>query len=249
MGTHEKVCGKMIEIITSFDKRYHDLIGKDCVSSFLEFWDLEFSLTCYTEGFELDPHERLKQIDFDHEVDPEYALLQADTAYGVQVKKFSKKAFSFIHAMYHSSADWILWLDADVVTMKSLPAHLILDCMRSEDLAMYMGVTYTQDKSGNPGSWLVPETGVFAVNTQHEQFDAFRNEYRRRYVERDHADLRRFYDNDVFGAAINLADAPVYDLCEGFAKPYKTPLPHTVLGEYLIHYKAKHSKAEYQTDQ
>jgi hypothetical protein len=151
--------------------------------------------------------------------------------------------------MYHSTADWILWLDADVVTMKSLPAHLILDCMRSEDLSMYMGVTYTTDKSGNPGSWLVPETGVFAVNTRHEKFEEFRNEYRRRYVERDHADLRRFYDNDVFGAALNLAAAPVYDLCEGFAKPYKTPLPHTVLGEYLIHYKAKHSKAEYQADQ
>jgi hypothetical protein len=47
----------MIEIITSFDRRYYDLIGKDCVSSFLELWDPEFSLTCYTEGFELDPHE------------------------------------------------------------------------------------------------------------------------------------------------------------------------------------------------
>jgi hypothetical protein len=239
----------MIEIITSFDKRYYDLIGKDCVSSFLKFWDPQFSLTCYTEGFKLDPHERIKQINFDQEVDVEYARLQADTNYGVQVKKFSKKAFSVIHAMYHSTADWVLWLDADVVSTQSVPAFLIADCMRDEDLSMYMGVTYTTDKSGNPGSWLVPETGVFAVNTRHAKFETFRNEYRRRYVERDHADLRRFYDNDVFGAAINLVDAPVYDLCEGFAKPYKTPLPHTVLGEYLIHYKAKHSKAEYQADQ
>jgi hypothetical protein len=238
----------MIEIITSFDKRYYDLIGQDCVSSFLKFWDPQFSLTCYTEGFTLDPHERIKQIDFDQEVDAEYAQLQADTNYGVQVKKFSKKAFSVIHAMYHSTADWILWLDADVVTTQSVPAYLIVDCMRDEDLSMYMGVTYTTDKSGNPGSWLVPETGVFAVNTRHAKFETFRNEYRRRYVDRDHADLRRFYDNDVFGAALNLADAPVYDLCAGFAKPYKTPLPHTVLGDYLTHYKAKHSKAEYQVD-
>ena len=238
----------MIEIITSFDKRYYDLIGQDCVSSFLKFWDPQFSLTCYTEGFKLDPHERIKQIDFDQEVDAEYARLQADTNYGVQVKKFSKKAFSVIHAMYHSTADWILWLDADVVSTKPVPAYLIVDCMRDEDLSMYMGVTYSTDKSGNPGSWLVPETGVFAVNTRHAKFETFRNEYRRRYVERDHADLRRFYDNDVFGAAINLADAPVYDLCAGFAKPYKTPLPHTVLGDYLTHYKAKHSKAEYQAD-
>jgi hypothetical protein len=238
----------MIEIITSFDKRYYDLIGKDCVSSFLKFWDPQFSLTCYTEGFKLDPHERIKQINFDQEVDVEYARLQADTNYGVQVKKFSKKAFSVIHAMYHSTADWVLWLDADVVSTQSVPAFLIIDCMRPEDLSMYMGVTYSTDKSGNPGSWLVPETGVFAVNTRHAKFETFRNEYRRRYVERDHADLRRFYDNDVFGAAINLADAPVYDLCAGFAKPYKTPLPHTVLGDYLTHYKAKHSKADYQAD-
>lgn len=236
----------MIEIITSFDQRYYDLIGKDCVSSFLEHWHDQFQLTCYVEGFAMPDHARLKQIDFDTAVDPEYHALQQDTAYGVQVKKFSKKAFAFVHAMYHSTADWILWLDADVVTTKSVPARLIYDCMRDEDLSMYMGVTYTTDKSGRPGSWLVPETGVFAINKGHDKFETFRNEYRRRYVERDHADLRRFYDNDVFGAAINVADAPVYDLCKGFVKPYKTPLPHTVLGEYLTHYKAKHSKADYQ---
>lgn len=236
----------MIEIITSFDQRYYDLIGKDCVSSFLENWHDQFQLTCYVEGFALPQHVRIQQIDFDSQVDPEYHVLQQDTAYGVQVKKFSKKAFAFVHAMYHSTADWILWLDADVITTKSVPARLIYDCMRDEDLSMYMGVTYTTDKSGRPGSWLVPETGVFAINKGHDKFETFRNEYRRRYVERDHADLRRFYDNDVFGAAINVADAPVYDLCKGFVKPYKTPLPHTVLGEYLTHYKAKHSKAEYQ---
>jgi hypothetical protein len=37
----------------------------------------------------------------------------------------------------------------------------------------------------------------------------------------------------------------VNDLCTVFQKGYKTPLRHTVLGEYLIHHKAKHSKAEY----
>ena len=30
-----------------------------------------------------------------------------------------------------------------------------------------------------------------------------------------------------------------------FTKKYKTPLRHTVLGDHLMHYKAKHSKAEY----
>jgi hypothetical protein len=111
---------------------------------------------------------------------------------------------------------------------------------------MYMGVIYDKGKDGQPGNWLVPETGIFAVNTQHGRFKQFRDEYCRRYRERDYQDLRRFYDNDVFGAALNVVQpVEVNDLCAGFQKGYKTPLRHTVLGEYLNHYKAKHSKAEY----
>ena len=55
----------MIEIITSFDQRYHDLIGKDCVNSFLEHWPEDLSITCYVEGFRLPEHPRVRQIDFD----------------------------------------------------------------------------------------------------------------------------------------------------------------------------------------
>ena len=148
-----------------------------------------------------------------------------------------------------SSVDFIVWLDADVITVQTLPIELLQRVLQCEDLAMYMGVTYVTDKSGNPGSWLVPETGVFAVNTQHEDFAAFRAEYCRRYHQRDQSGLRRFYDNDVFGAALlAVPDAEVFDLCESFSKKYKTPLRHTILGDHLIHYKAKHSKAEYNQD-
>jgi hypothetical protein len=50
----------------------------------------------------------------------------------------------------------------------------------------------------------------------------------------------------VFGAALlTVPKAEVFDLCKTFGKKYKTPLRHTILGDHLIHYKAKHSKAEY----
>ena len=50
----------------------------------------------------------------------------------------------------------------------------------------------------------------------------------------------------MFGAALlSVPDASVFDLCATFKKSYKTPLRHTILGDHLIHYKAKHSKAEY----
>jgi hypothetical protein len=142
--------------------------------------------------------------------------------------------------------DYVVWIDADVITAKKLPLSVLTDLLLPEYLSMYMGVTYDTSKDGTPGNWLCPETGIFAVNTQHEKFNHFRDEYCRRYRERDYQDLRRFYDNDVLGAALNVVQpVEVNDLCAGFQKGYKTPLRHTVLGQYLIHHKAKHSKAAY----
>ena len=248
LGTHEKMGNKMIQIITSFNQHYYDLIGRDCVNSFLEYWPEHLSLTCYVEEFQLPEHDRIQQIDFSR-LDPDYEKYQLDPELNQSMKKFAKKAYSVMHAMHHSSADWIVWIDADVITTQSIPVELLQRVLRPGHLAAYMGVIYNTDKSGNPGHWLIPETGFFAVNTQHEDYVAFREEYCRRYHERDHADLRRFYDNDVFGAALlTVPDAAVVDLCENFDKKYKTPLRHTILGDHLIHYKAKHSKAEYNQD-
>ena len=246
LGTHEEMGRKMIQVITSFNQLYYDLIGQDSVSSFLEHWPRDISLTCYVEGFRLQPHDRVEQVDFD-QLDPDYAQYQLDTDLNQSMKKFAKKAYSFMHAMHHSSAEWIVWLDADVITVQTLPIELLERVLRPNHLAMYMGVTYYTDKSGTiAGRWLVPETGIFAVNTQHSDFGTFRSEYCRRYHDRDQSGLRRYYDNDVFGAALHtVPDAAVVDLCAGFKKSYKTPLRHTVLGDHLIHYKAKHSKAEY----
>ena len=246
--THEKMGNKMIQVITSFNQHYYDLIGQDSVNSFLEYWPEELSLTCYVEEFRMPEHDRIQQIDFS-QLDTDYEKYQLDPSLNQSMKKFAKKAYSVMHAMHHSTADWIIWVDADVITTQSLPIELLQRVLKPGHLSAYMGVRYITDKSGKPGNWLVPETGFFAVSTHHEDFVAFRAEYCRRYHQRDQSGLRRFYDNDVFGAALLVVpDAQVFDLCESFGKKYKTPLRHTILGDHLIHYKAKHSKAEYNQD-
>jgi cellulose synthase/poly-beta-1,6-N-acetylglucosamine synthase-like glycosyltransferase len=237
----------VIEVITSVNQHYWDMIGRDSIESWLAYWSDDFCLTVYTEEFQLpDYGNRVRQIDFD-QLDPDYWQLQQEDLHD-SIKRFAKKAYSFMHAMSHSRSSWIIWLDADVVTQKSVDRSVWRKILDKNCLASYLGVTYYTDKQGNPGDWLVPETGVFAVNRRHHDYKQFRQEYQRRYHQRDYQDLRRFYDNDVFGAAIrSISGTQVNDLCAGFAKAYKTPLKHTVLGPYLIHYKAKHSKVEYQS--
>ena len=235
----------MIEVITSVNEYYWNLIGRDCVKSWLAHWSDQFRLTVYVEDFRLPiQSDRISEIGFD-QLDHDYAQFQNED-FNHSTKRFAKKAYCVMHAMRHSTSAWVIWLDADVITQQDLGWPQWHELLDPQWLATYMGVTYWQDKQGNPGSWLVPETGVFAVNRSHHDFAAFCHEYERRYRERDRNGLRRFYDNDVFGAAIgSVPTAPVLDLCAGFAKAYKTPLRHTVLGAYLMHYKAKHSKAEY----
>ncbi len=234
-----------IEIITSFNQGYYDLIGKDCVDTWLKYWPKELTLTCYVEEFQLPEHPRLKQISFDV-FKPEYYEFQSTS--NKQVQKFAKKAWSFIHAMENSTADRIVWLDADVLSVDYLPLKLLQDVLPSHVLSTHMGVTYFAAKDGSPGRWFVPETGFFAVNTHHPQFKEFASEYKRHYVERDNTMLRRFYDNDVYGYVFEKLKAQGNDLCKDFTKGYKTPLRHTVLGPYIEHYKAKHSKYEFSLE-
>jgi len=238
LESHEEVRMK-IEVITSFNKAYYDLIGKDCVETWLKYWPADLTLTCYVEEFSLPEHPRIKQISFDN-LPKEYFEFQNTTE--KQIKKFGKKAWSFIHAMENSSADRIIWIDADVLTIKEFPKPLLLETLPSNVLSTHMGVTYDTTKEGIPGRWFVPETGFFAVNTQHNLFEQFKKEYKRHYVEKDYKDLRRFYDNDVYGYVFEKLKAPGNDLCKNFDKTYKTPLPKTILGSFLTHYKAKHAK-------
>jgi hypothetical protein len=232
-----------IEVITSVSEDYYNRIGKESIESWLKYWPENLTLTCYVEGFSLPFHPRIRQISFE-EFDQDYTKFQ-EADYTTQVKKFSKKAFSFIHAMEHSTADKVVWLDADVITNKELPLSVLTSVLPNNVLSTHMGVTYWTTKEGEAGRWFVPETGFFAVNKLHPSFDKFCKEYRRRYVEGDLVGLRRFYDNDVYGVVFEQMGAGGYDLCADLKKEYKTPLKHTVLGEYLHHFKAKHSKAEF----
>jgi hypothetical protein len=235
-----------IEVITSFNEHYYNLIGKDSLESWLTYWPENLTLTCYVEEFKLPKLKRIKQIDFS-ELDPAYEIFQHTKGIGGQERKFAKKSFSFIHAMFNSNADRIIWLDADVITKQKLPLELLMSILPENVLSTHMGVTYLTAKDGTPGRWFVPETGFFAVNTKHSDFLNFRNEYRRHFIEQDSTNLRRFYDNDVYGYVFEKLGSAGLDLCKDFKKPYKTPMKHTVLGDYLDHYKAKHSKHEYQT--
>lgn len=229
-----------IEVITSFDQAYYDNIGYACVETWLKHWPRELEITCYVEEFCLPPIPRIKQIDFT-ELGDSYIAFQQDN-FKERVKTFAKKAYSVIHAMEHSKADRIIWLDADVLTTANISIELLESLCPNNTLATYMQVYHEKDDR----LWVSAETGIFVVNTCHPKFNAFAQRYRQYYDERLTQNIRRFYDGEVFGAVANEFKSDVRDLCATFEKKYKTPLRHTILGPYLNHYKSKGNKENFE---
>lgn len=236
-----------IEVITSFNEYYYNLIGKESVDSWLEYWPKNLKLTCYVENFRLPEHERIIQIDFD-QLPKEYFEFQ-NTEFNDRVKVFSKKAYSVIHAFENSTADRIIWMDADVITFNEIPINFLEKLCPDDTLATFMGVSHHKIK-GDKSSPLMfsAETGFFILNKNHHGFLEFSTRYREYYDKKITKNLRRFYDGEVFGAVAQefKNKYKLFDLSKTIEKEAKSPLKYTELGiKYIRHYKSKHSKIDF----
>ena len=236
-----------ITAITSFDQRYYNTIGQECVNTWLQYWPADCKLVCYTEDFDFDTVDtRIQKISFD-QLPPEYFDFQASDQ-GDRVKTFAKKAYSIIHAFENITADRIVWVDADVVSKATLPQSVLEQLCPADTLATFMGVWHNLDRD-DPNSELKfsGETGVFVVNPGHPGFAEFAARYRQYYDQQLSENLRRFYDGEVFGAVVKELEHKYKfrDLVAELNKAYNSPLRHTKLGQYLVHYKSKHSKDDF----
>jgi hypothetical protein len=236
-----------IEIITSFNKKYYDNIGKDCVDSWLKYWPEDLTLTCYVEEFTMPEHKRIKQIPFDN-LCKEYFEFQSSNKNNKREKIFAKKAYCIIHALENSKADRIIWIDADTISTNNINEKILYSLCPIDTLITFMGVWHNMDKNNhNSESKFSVESGFFIVNKSHEQFSKFSLRYREYYDKKISQNLRRFYDGEVLGAVIKEFEetTKLNDLCCLLDKKYKSPLPYTPVGKYIKHYKSKTSKKEY----
>jgi len=235
-----------ITVITSFNKDYYERIGSACVQSWLQHWHADIELHCYVEGFRMEHHPRIRQIDFEDLCDG-YRAFQASEL-KPRVKTFAKKAYSIMHAMEHFDCDRLVWIDADTITTAPVDRTDIENLCPHEVCATFMGVYHHLDKNVHTSPLMFSaETGFFILNTRHERFAAFSKRYREYYDQRLDQGLRRFYDGEVFGAVVqDLSPVTTFrDLCAALPKAYNSPLRHTPVGRFLVHHKSKHSKENF----
>jgi hypothetical protein len=234
-----------IAVLTSFNQSYYDKLGKYMVNSFVKYWPKDITLHIYNEDIEL-PYiaDNVKLMGFD--LGENYNNF-AQRDHKQRIKIFAKKAFSWLHAVKTIDADKIIWMDSDCQTIKPVPYHFLDSICPNNRLTAHMGIWY-YDKKTREGAVKLenpifcPETGFNIINKKHKDFKIFIERYEDYYVSNKGVDLRRFYDNDVFGAVVQTMPSKNFmELNPGF---HKTAMSKTILAEYFKHYKGKVKKQE-----
>jgi hypothetical protein len=120
-----------ITVITSFNEKYYNQIGKYSVASFLSKWPSDINIVCYVEECELTETPRVIQIPFT-DLGQTYVDFQ-NSDYKNRVKVFAKKGYSIIHAMENLDSDYIIWIDSDVLTHSVVTKSILADLCDKSD--------------------------------------------------------------------------------------------------------------------
>ena len=221
-----------IAVITSMNKDYYDHCGKLMIASFEKKWK-NVDLYCYNEDFEFKS-KSWNQVGWNLGEDYENFLNRWQSK-NKKIVTFSKKAFSIIHAMENIECDRLIWVDADSEATIDLNKQLLDLLCRPEYLSVHFGVKHTVDDT----TYFSCETGFFILNKEHKLFDKFKETYKSIYVNDDYQNLRRFYDGEVYGETVlrlQKENAVMLELNPN--QEHKTPIPRSIIGPYISHYKA-----------
>lgn len=229
---HDGTVDKMFALVTSMNKPYYDHCGKLMIESFERHWR-GIDLYCYNEGFKFKS-KRWTLMGW--ELGENYnSFYRRWASKNHKVTNFGKKAFSIIHAMKNIPCDWLIWADADSEATTNINTQLLELMADPQYLSVHFGVKHTvKDKT-----YFSCETGFFMLNTHHPLYKEFCETYESIYANDDNENLRRYYDGEVYGETVlrmQAKGAKMLDLNKGHV--HKTPIPRSVMGPYISHYKA-----------
>jgi hypothetical protein len=219
--------------VTSFSAEGYKLYGKTCLETFVKHWpcrlivfyevkpEFEHPLVEYRYLYDIEGIraflEKLMSVDgADGRINGTYS-------YTFDASRFCRKVFS-VDSVFDEDG-LVFWLDADTKTLKDIPREFL------ESLLYGLPFCYLGRERFRT------ETGFIGFNTTHPDFKGFRDKYRPTYTSGEFINLPAWEDTAVFdharkgivGNNLNKTALQGIDHC----------FPHTVLGEYIEHYKGR----------
>lgn len=160
------------------------------------------------------------------------------------VTRFSFKTFSIINAARTIEADYLIWIDTDVVTFDKIPDNFFEKIINTNNDA----AIYYLDR----GDKYHPECGFMIFNLKHNLIKNFINHWEELYKTENIFFLKEWHDSYVFKGLLNFFENKYSEQFINFSinenKNLGHPFINSVLGDYMDHLKGdrvKYGKSYY----
>jgi hypothetical protein len=166
-----------------------------------------------------------------HKHDPHYnGTKVSDTAnaYKWNGIKFAHKTYSIFHRFENTTADYLIWLDADM---------LIHSFVSSEFLSRFCNKKTSVAYLGRPTMY--SECGFVAYNLKHPVGYQFLKEFKSFYEDDKLKDIRETHDSFVFDQARIQFDQESFLNLNKDATVNKHPVTKSILYEVMVHTKGE----------
>lgn len=226
-----------IEVVTCINQKGYNLFARDNFKSFNENWPKNITLTVYSEDDIDYPH-----IDLYNEIPLCFNYIQrnknkrwkppySQKQYKQDHLKFCYKVYTVCHRAFKSDADYLIWLDSDITTIRPITINL-LQKYCNDYFCSYLN-RESWEGNNNLSKMISTETGFIIFNLKHR----IKNEFFKRYQEIYDTDeifkFNEIHDGYIFDQVVNEFN-PLYfkRLTNG---TFREPLSHIELGKYLSH--------------
>jgi hypothetical protein len=224
-----------LHVYTSQSRAYFDSIGKYSLASALEYLPPDARITVTTEDAADFPqlNSRIQVVDL-YGLDNGFREFE-DRWRGrtmAKVINFAKKGYTVLWALEHSTADIMIWLDADAYFERKVDAAWAQGLLRG-NLGAQMGVTH------DDGEFTV-ESGFFLMDLHHPGRADFARFYRDYYDNDRCENMGRFYDSNVHGHALRDCERAGHTFTEmNLRQKGNTPLKGSMIHGWVGHFKGK----------
>lgn len=233
--------------ITSMNQRIYDNLGSYMIDTWLKQWPQDCELVVYGENVDVKQRDdRLHILDWFEFCDKDqeqFAKITNDP----RPLRFSKKGFSWLHAIENANSEKIVWIDSDITFYKKITYELLDGLLTNKKLIALFDCYYQKNPNYTQEQYLdlnnrgkmAAESGFVIIDTMHPKYKEYVKEYRNLYLSKEtNPALARRYDGEVcLVAARNFLDQ-VEDLSLlRTTNKTQTPLNRSKLSVYFQHHK------------
>ena len=232
-------------VCTSFSQAGYEQYGRNFLETYLRYWPLP--IWVFHEGWEpefvgpiyIDLREDADLVSFmgrfAHNPQAHGVCKNRDgklfVNYRWQAVKFARKVYALTSPL-RPDCDWWIWIDADVVTLKTVPEEFIESVCPQGFVASYLGRK----------DWHHSECGFVAYSKQYRGFD-FLRDFRGMYDSGEIFRQQEWHDSYIFDVLRKRYEETgvfFYNISEDV--PGMNVWEGTALAEYMIHLKGPVAK-------